>query len=178
MGVVSEVKYAGLDQPDDGTVYQPLPPGARARNVVLRTAIEPRTLVPALQQIMRGLDATVPLSSVLTVDELVARSLQTPRSLSWLVGGFAGVALLLAIVGIYGVMSYYVQQHSKDIGIRMALGGSSSEVLRLIVGQGMSVVASGVAVGLLGAIAATRLMTSLLFGVGAVDASPSSPWLP
>ncbi|MGH9200752.1 MAG: FtsX-like permease family protein, partial [Vicinamibacterales bacterium] len=84
--------------------------------------------------------------------------------MSLLVGGFAIVALILSIVGIYGVMAYYVQQHSKDISIRLALGGSPGDVLRLIVGQGMKVVASGVVVGLLTALVLTRLMSSLLFG--------------
>ncbi len=82
-----------------------------------------------------------------TMDELVARSLERPRSLSMLVGGFAIVALLLSAIGIYGVMAYYVQQHTKDISIRLALGGSPRDVLRLVVGQGMQVVATGVVVG-------------------------------
>jgi putative ABC transport system permease protein len=107
---------------------------------------------------------------VATIDDLIARSLQGPRSLSLLVGSFAIVALILSVVGIYGVMAYYVQQHSKDISIRLALGGSSADVLRLIVGQGMKVVASGVVVGLLTALVLTRLMSSLLFGVGAANA--------
>ncbi len=87
-----------------------------------------------------------------------------------MVASFAIVALVLSIVGIYGVMTYYVQQHSKDISIRMALGGSSRDVLRLIVGQGMAVVASGVVVGVIVALSLTGLMSGLLFGVGAADA--------
>jgi putative ABC transport system permease protein len=100
----------------------------------------------------------------------VTQSLQAPRSMSLVVGGFAGVALLLSIVGIYGVMMYYVQQHTKDISIRLALGGSRGHVLRLVVGQGMTVVASGVMVGVLVALGLTRLLSTLLFGVGAADA--------
>jgi len=106
---------------------------------------------------------------VATLDDLVAESLQMPRSLSLLVGSLALVALTLSIVGIYGIMAYYVQQHSKEIGIRVALGGRPADVLRLIVGQGMKVVASGVIIGLLGALLVTRLMSSLLFHIGAAD---------
>jgi len=179
VGVVSEVKYAGLDKPDQGTVYSPMAGrGARPseqatsrfRYLVLRTAIDPLTVLPSVRQVVRELDPSLPFSSVATEEELVARSLQRPRSLSMLVGGFATVALLLSIVGVYGVMAHYVQQHSKDIGIRLALGGSPADVLRLVVGQGMKIVSSGVGVGLLTALILTRLMSSLLFGIGAADA--------
>ena len=180
VGVVSVVKYAGLDKPDQGTVYTPMAgrgsrpseeATSRFRYLLLRTAIDPVTVLPAVRQVVRELDPSLPLSSAKTIDDLVAESLQMPRSLSVLVGGLAMVALALSIVGIYGVMAYYVQQHSKEIGIRVALGGSPADVLRLIVGQGMKVVASGVVVGLLTALVLTRLMSSLLFGVGAADAS-------
>jgi putative ABC transport system permease protein len=170
VGVVSEVKYAGLDKPDQGTVYWALPPGSRFRYLVVRTGASPSTVAPALRLALRRIDPGLPLSSVATVDELVAGSLQRPRSLSLLVGALAIVALLLSTVGIYGVMAHYVQQHAKDIGIRLALGGGRADVLRLIVGQGMKVVASGVGSGLLAALVATRLIQSLLFGVEALDA--------
>jgi putative ABC transport system permease protein len=179
IGVVSEVKYAGLDKPDQGTVYSPMagrgsPPveGAisRVRYLVLRTRTDAAAVLPAVRQAVRELDASLPFSNVATIDDLIARSLQSPRSLSLLVAALAIVALSLSIVGIYGVMAYYVQQHAKDISIRLALGGSPGEVLRLIVSQGLSVVSSGVGVGLLSALALTRLMASLLFGVGAADA--------
>ncbi|HJR59940.1 MAG TPA: ABC transporter permease [Vicinamibacterales bacterium] len=167
VGVVSEVKYAGLDQPDQGTVYTPL--GSGTRNVLLRTATEPTSVIPALRRIVRELDPTLPVSSIATIDELVAQSLQTPRSLSVLVASLAAIALALSMIGIYGVMSYYVQQHLRDIGIRVALGGRPGDVLRLVLQQGMVVVASGIVVGLLAAFFVTRLMSSLLFGVGATD---------
>jgi putative ABC transport system permease protein len=119
--------------------------------------------------VLRELDPEVPLSSVATIDDLVAQSLERPQSLSMLVASFALVALVLSIVGIYGVMTYYVQQHSKEISIRLALGGTPGEVLRLILGQGMKVVSIGVVVGVFTALGVTRLMASLLFGVGAAD---------
>lgn len=178
VGVVSEVKYDGLESPDQGTVYWPLDPrgsvpanaaSARSRYLMLRTNGDPAGVLPAVREVVRGLDPTLPFSSVATVDDLIAASLQVPRSLSLLVGGFAAVALLLSIVGIYGVMAYYVQQHSKDIGIRLALGGTPRDVLRLVVGQGMKVVAGGVLFGLAGALVLTRLISSLLFGIGGGD---------
>jgi predicted permease len=169
VGVVSEVKYAGLDQPDQGTVYTPL--GSRVRNVFMRTSTDPVTLVPALRAAVRELDAELPVADIATVDDLVGRSLQTPRSLSLLVGSVALVALLLSSVGIYGVMAYYVQQHSRDIGIRMALGGSHRDVFRLVVERGMTVVALGLAVGLAAAFVATRWIATLLFDVSARDAT-------
>ena len=122
-----------------------------------------------MRDAVRGLDPTIPLANAATMDDLVARSLQRPRSLSLLVAAFALIALVVSVVGIYGVMAYYVQQHAKEIGIRVALGGRPRDVLRLVVGHGMAVVAAGVAIGVLAAAALARLMASLLFGVGALD---------
>jgi putative ABC transport system permease protein len=179
VGVVSEVKYAGLDKPDQGTVYWPMAgrgtqpieeTTSRFRYLLLRTESDPQAVLSAVRQVVRELDPGLPFSKVAAMEELVVRSLQRPRSLSWLVGSFAIIALILSIIGIYGVMAYYVQQHLKDISIRLALGGSPRDVLRMIVGQGMTVVASGVIVGSLSALGLTRLMSSLLFGVGAADA--------
>lgn len=170
VGVVSEVKYAGLDRSDEGTVYSPMAPGFRFRFLVLRTGADFSKVLPAVMQVLRGLDPSVPLSNAATIDELVARSLERPRSLSMLVGTVALVALVLSLVGIYGVMAYYVQQHTRDIGIRLALGGRPGDVLRLILGQGMKVVSGGILVGLPGAFLATRLMSGLLFGARAADA--------
>ena len=178
VGVVSEVKYAGLDKPDQGSVYWPMagrrvrPSDAttsRSRYLIVRTATHADALIPSLHQVVRAIDPSLPLSDVATVETLVDQSLQRPRSLSLLVLSLAGVALILSIVGIYGVMAHYVKEHTKDISIRLALGGSAGDVLRLIVGQGMRVVASGVLIGLLVAFAGTRLMASLLFGVSAID---------
>src|SRR6185436_7898885 len=167
VGVVSPVKYAGLDQPDEGTVYTPLDRGglSPSRYIVARTATEPEMLLQSVRGVVRDLDPTLPFSDTATIEELVARSLERPRSLSMLVAGFAIVALMLSTIGIYGVMAFYVQQHTKDISIRLALGGSPGDVLRLVVGQGMHVVATGVVVGVLVAFVGTRLMSTVLFGV-------------
>jgi predicted permease len=171
VGVVGDVKYAGLDRPDEGTVYWPMAPSVPARYVLLRTSVPAPGVLPSVRRVLRELDPSLPLSNVAGTDELVVRSLQRPRSLTFLVGGFAIVALVLSAVGIHGVMSYYVQQHVKDVSIRLALGGSPGDILRLVVGQGMRIVASGVALGLVAALLLSRLVASLLFGVGASDAS-------
>jgi putative ABC transport system permease protein len=171
VGVVADVKYAGVDKADEGTVYTPLAPQERTRFLIIRTTAGLMSVLPAVRQVVRQLDSTVPFSNAATMDELIDRSLQRPRSLSVLVGGFAAIALILSLVGISGVMAFYVQQHAKDISIRVALGGGRRDVLQLIVGQGMKVVVAGVVIGLLSAMAVTRLISSLLFGVNASD-----PW--
>jgi predicted permease len=170
VGVVSEVKYTGLEQQDPGTVYTAMS-GSLVRFFVVRTSLGPASLVSSIRQTVRDLEPAAPLSSVATVEDLVAESLDQPQSLSALVAVFAGVAVLLSIVGIYGVMAYYVQQHAKDIGIRLALGGSVPDVLRLVVGQGMAVVVGGVVLGVVAALGVVRWISSLLFGVGATDAA-------
>jgi predicted permease len=170
VGVVSDVKYAGLDKPDEGSVYQPLAPQTMSRFLIVRTRADAARVLPIVRQTVHELDAGVPLSNAATMEELIDQSLQRPRSLSVLVAAFAAVALILSLVGIYGVMAYYVQQHAKDISIRLALGGRRADVLQLVVGQGMKVVATGIVVGLLTAVASTRLIASLLFGVNAADA--------
>ena len=169
VGVVSDVKYAGLDKPDQGSVYEPINPQSAVRNLLVRTTIDAAAAAPALRAVVRGLDAGVPLSSVATIDELVDGALARPRSLSLLVAALGLAALTLSMVGIYGVMAYYVQQHAKDIAIRLALGGEPGDVFRLVVGRGMTVVAAGVVVGLFASFAATRAMSTLLFGVSAAD---------
>jgi putative ABC transport system permease protein len=168
VGVVTDVKYAGLDQPAEGSVYRPLT-GSRFRNFILRTRTDPHAVIPTVRQMIRELDPSLPLTSVATADELIEDSIERPRVLSLLVGGFAAIALVLSTIGIYGVMAYYVQQHAKEIGIRLALGGSPRDVLRLIVERGMAVIAGGVAVGLAAAFALTRWMSSLLFGISTGD---------
>ncbi|HEX2456107.1 MAG TPA: ABC transporter permease [Vicinamibacterales bacterium] len=180
VGVVSDVKYAGLDKPDDGSVYWPMAgrgnvvpieaATTRFRYLIVRTDRDAMAVLPSVRRIVRDLDPSIPLSSVALIDDLVATSLQSQRSLSMLIAALAIVALVLSTVGIYGVMAYYVQQHAKDISIRLALGGGPADVLHLVVGQGMKVVAAGVALGLLAAVSLTRLMASLLFGVSRTDA--------
>jgi putative ABC transport system permease protein len=168
VGVVSAVKYAGLDKPDEGTVYEPMGPRT-TRMVIVRTNGNPASAMASIRDRIRAFDSGVPLYSVATMDELVDRALDRPRSLSALIAGLAASALVLSIIGIYGVMAYHVQQHTKEIGIRMALGGSRRDVLGLVLGEGMSIVTIGVVAGLGGALTLARLARSLLFGVGSAD---------
>jgi putative ABC transport system permease protein len=126
-------------------------------------------VLPLIRQRIRELEPGAPFSGVATVGELVEQSLGQPRSLAILVGAFALTGLALAVFGIYGVMAYFVQQQSKEISIRMALGGTIAGVLRLLVGNGMKLVALGVAAGLVISLGVTRLTSSLLFGVKPAD---------
>ena len=118
---------------------------------------------------MRELDPSLALSNVATGDDLVAGSLSAPRYLSVLVGMFALAALVLSVVGVYGVMAYFVEQHTRDIGIRLALGGEPSDVRRMVVLQGLRLVAVGVALGVGASFLTSRLLTTVLFDVSATD---------
>ncbi|HXT68734.1 MAG TPA: ABC transporter permease [Vicinamibacterales bacterium] len=168
VGVVSEVKYDGLDAPDRGSVYAPMA-GYSTRFIFVRTERDPGTMVSSLRETIKAASPTAPLTSVATIDELVQQSLESKQSLSFLVAAFAGVALVLAIVGIYGVMSYFVQQHARDISIRMALGGDAGAVLRLVLTHAMRIVVAGVAVGLFAGYGVAQMVSTMLFGVGSSD---------
>ena len=123
------------------------------------------------------MDSTIPLTSVRVFDEYISRSLARPRFNALLLSIFAGTALLLTAIGIYGVMAYSVSQRTNEIGIRMALGAEQSSIFRLVVGQAMTLVGVSLALGLIGAFGATRLLNSLLFGVGHGTRLRSSPSL-
>jgi putative ABC transport system permease protein len=168
VGVVGNVKWTGLEAPEDGTVYFPF---VDLRNAffVLKTSRDPSTLASSLRQAVKELDPGLAVSSMATGDELVSEALSTPRYLSVLIGIFAIAALVLSVVGIYGVMAYFVQQHTRDIGIRLALGGEPSRVRRMVVFHGMRLVLVGVVVGIGAAFVSNRLMASLLFGVSPTD---------
>ena len=168
VGVVGNVKFTGLDEPGLGTVYMPFvdfPNGY----VVLRAAADPVSLAPSLRQAMRELDPNLAVTDISTGDELVASSLIAPRYLGVLIGLFAVTALILSVVGIYGVMAYFVQQHTRDIGIRLALGGEPSAMRRLVVRQGLGLVATGVVAGIVMAFFTAQLLTTQLFGVSPTD---------
>jgi putative ABC transport system permease protein len=136
---------------------------------VARTDGDPLSLVAAVRGEVQAIDKYQPIAHIQTMEELVTRSVSQRRFNMLLMAIFAGVALLLAAVGIYGVMSYSVEQRRHEIGLRMALGARTADVLRLVVGHGMRLVGLGVAIGLAAASAMTRLISSLLFGVRATD---------
>jgi putative ABC transport system permease protein len=170
IGVVSDIRYTGLDGEIEQAVYvsyRQLPPYTAA--LALRGAVDPSSLAPALRNAVREIDPALPVYDVLTMDERLSNSVAARRFNLLLLGGFAALALLLAGVGVYGVISYVVTQRTHEVGVRMALGAQSADVLRLFIKQGMSLALLGVALGLLGAFAFTRVMTSLLFDVSASD---------
>jgi predicted permease len=171
IAVVGNVKHSSLRNEDSPEMYLPrtqIP--FDVMSLVLRTNVsDPATITNAVRAELTTLDATIPLTSVRVFDEYVSRSLARPRFNALLLSIFAGTALLLTAVGIYGVIAYSVSQRTNEIGIRMALGAGQSNIFRLVVGQAMTLVAISVVIGLAGAFAATRLLSSLLFGVGASD---------
>jgi putative ABC transport system permease protein len=170
VGVVGDIRYTGLDGGIEEAVYlsyRQLP--RSGMTLVLRGAMEPSSLAPALRNAVREIDPALPVYDVMTMDERLSNSVASRRFNLLLLGGFATLALLLAGVGVYGVISYLVTQRTHEIGIRMALGAQSADVLRLFIKRGMAMVTLGVALGMIGAVALTRVMRSLLFDVSASD---------
>ena len=170
VGVVGNVKHWSLSEEPQPHVYFSLAqaPGGYL-NVVMRAAGDPATLAPALREAIWSLDRNLAIVGLRTMEERLAQSVARPKLYAVLLAVFAGLALLLATVGIYGVMSYAVTQRTREIGIRIALGARRSHVLGLVVGQGMLLALAGVALGVAGAAAGGRLLESLLYGVSASD---------
>jgi len=137
--------------------------------LVVRTRANPMALVGALPNVVRTVNSSVPVTSIASLEQIVANAVRQPRFNLIVIGLFAGVALALAAVGIYGVISYAVKQRTQEIGIRMTLGAQRSDVLRLVVGQGMKLALAGVALGLAGALALAQVLAKLLFQVKPTD---------
>ncbi|MGA9770169.1 MAG: ABC transporter permease [Blastocatellia bacterium] len=173
IGVVSDVKHFGLNQPEQPAYYglyeQLEMPWKRWMYVVARGDQAMETLARRVKSQIWKIDNRIPVTKVQTMSEVIAASVAEQRFNMLLLGLFAAVAMLLAGVGIYGVMSYSVTQRTHEIGVRMALGASSTDVLRMILGHGALVILAGLGLGLAGAFALTRLMSSLLYGVTATD---------
>jgi len=170
VGIVGDVKQYGLAQPTPLQSYEPYAQMPFSGiTLVVRTTSNPAALTSAIREQVLSLDKDQPISRSTTLDQMLAGSVKQQQFLMTLLGVFASLALILAAVGLYGVMSYAVTQRTHEIGIRMALGANTGMVLGLVMRHGMTLVLIGVVVGLAGSFAATRLMTSLLFGTSATD---------
>ncbi len=170
VGVVGDVRNRALNTEPKPAYYVPqtqIPFSQMA--AVVKTANEPRSLVSAVTKEVAAMDQDIPLFGVKSMEEYLSASVAAPRFSTTLLSIFAGVALVLTIVGLYGVMSYSVAQRTNEIGIRLALGAQSRDVLLMIVKQGSLLIGLGLVIGLTGAYALTRVISSLLFGVTAKD---------
>ena len=170
VGVVGDTK-ASLDKEAGNQTYIPYAqdPTWGSLSLVVRTNSEPAALAGAVREAIRSIDKAVPNYNLKTMNEVVAASAASRRVPMLLLSGFAGVAMLLAMLGIYGVTSYYVTQRTHEIGVRMALGAQIVDVLKLVLSRAMALAAIGIGIGVVGAVALTRYLTTLLFGVKPID---------
>jgi putative ABC transport system permease protein len=180
VGIVADAKNNALTQKAEKEAYVTMRQrtvairtmgAARRMTLTVRTSVEPMNLAAAIRQEVTALDRNVPITEVRTMEQILARVTAQPRFNTILLGIFAAVALALASVGIYGVLSYSVTQRTREIGIRIALGARRGDVVRLVVGQGMLLTLLGLAIGLAASFALTRLMEGLLYEVSATDPS-------
>jgi putative ABC transport system permease protein len=172
VGVVADIKHFGLDLPEQPALYSPYtqaPPWKRWASLVARTQSDPAVMANAVKQQVWKVDPQLPLTRVETMSQVAGESFAARRFNMLLLVIFAALALVLSAVGIYGVMSYAVTQRTQEIGIRMALGARAVDVLQLIISNGMTLIMMGVAIGIVGALALTRLLASFLFGVTPTD---------
>ena len=172
IGVAKDVKQGGIEKPTGAELYVSLDQVALAAptmNVVLRTFLPPAALSRTLERLVREVDPAVPIVRLRDMESVFAESIGRPRLLAQLLGAFAGLALLLAAVGTYGVLSYMATERRREIGIRIALGAGRSSVLALMVKQGLQLTIIGLGVGLAGALGLNRLLASVLFGVRPTD---------
>ena len=175
VGVVGDVKYSGLDSGPGPTVYILYNENAwvtwsREMYLVVRSSGSVPGIVPAIRAQLARIDSSVPLAQVRTMDELLDESLVQQRFRTWLVSGFAGLALLLSAIGLYALISYSVSQRTREIGVRIALGAKRSNVMGVVLREGLQLLSFGLLLGLLGALLATRVMRSLLYSTSATDA--------
>jgi putative ABC transport system permease protein len=173
VGVVGDVRQGGLAGEQRLEMYVPYRQETRGfvapRDLIVRTSSDPEALAAAVRQQVWAVDKDQPVSNVRTMEQVLSAAVSRERFQMLLLGLFAALALLLAAVGIYGVMSYVVTQRTHEIGVRMALGARAGDVLRLVIAQGMRLALVGVGLGLGAALAVTRLMSGMLYGVSSTD---------
>ncbi|HEY6401867.1 MAG TPA: ADOP family duplicated permease, partial [Blastocatellia bacterium] len=173
IGVVADVKRYGLENEARPEIYYPILQDAYVREIslVIRTAGDPLKLAPAARRQVREIDANMPLMDVMSMEQRLAESVEPRRFQMLLFGAFALLALVIAMVGVYGVISYAVSQRTHEIGVRIALGAQAGDILQMVVWRGMRLTLIGVALGLAAALALARVMRNLLFQVSATDPS-------
>lgn len=170
LGVVSNVWHSSLEAAAEPEMYFPLAQATQGSvEMVVRTTQPPEAMASEIQRALQSVDANLPVRDFRTLEGIVAQSVSPRRFVMLLLGGFAGLALLLAALGIYGVISFSVAQRTQEIGIRLALGAQAADVLKLVLGQGAKLIFRGVVLGLLMAFLLAQVMRSMLFGVSATD---------
>jgi ABC-type antimicrobial peptide transport system permease subunit len=172
VGVAGDVRQSSPESPPASELYMPLaqhPYYANEVQVVLRTAVEPGSITGALRKLVRATNPEIAMKFQ-TMDAMVADSIAKPRLRLFLVGMFAGLALVLAMIGVYGVMSYVVTERTPELGLRVAMGAVPQDILTLVLGRAVQLAGGGLAIGALLSIAFGRLIESMLFGVAARDA--------
>src|SRR5258705_8137287 len=174
VGVVGDVRQMGLDVPVKAEMYFPYQQSNEhlfytPRDLVLRTTGNPKSVIGAVREAIHASDSDQPISNIATMEEVLGHEAGQRRLGMILISAFAALALLLASLGIYSILAYFVSQHRNEIGVRMALGASPQRIVWLVLKKGMSLTIVGVGIGLLASFALTRLMSSLLFGVRPAD---------
>jgi putative ABC transport system permease protein len=174
VGIVGDVRQMGLDEPVKAEMYMPYQqvtdwPFFAPRDLAIRTSGDTSNVVSSVRQIIREVDPDQPISNIATMSEVLGVEAEQRRMGMIMLAAFAGLALLLASLGIYGVLAYFVTQHTNEIGVRIALGASRTNILALVLKKGMGLTLLGIAIGVAASVALTRLMSSLLFGVKAAD---------
>jgi putative ABC transport system permease protein len=169
IGVVGDVRSTALNQ-ESPTLYYPLASRVwPVMDVVVRSKVQPETLLPTIRQKVRETDSQLALTKVRTMDQWLGNGAAQPRLNTVLLSVFAAIALLIAAIGIYGVLSYSVNQRTSELGLRMALGATPRRILALVISEGITVVMIGILVGIVGALAMGRAVSSLVFGVTVRD---------
>jgi predicted lysophospholipase L1 biosynthesis ABC-type transport system permease subunit len=176
VGVVEDAHYRGLQSAAEEVVYWPAtigpaeePVPTRGMDVTIRTSGDPRALVDVLRREVAALNPRIPVSNPRPMEEVFGAAMARTSFTMTLLGAASGIALLLGLVGIYGVISYVVAQRTREIGVRMALGATAPAIRQMVIRQSLLLSVSGVGIGLLGAAALSRAMSTILFGVSAID---------
>ncbi|HEU5452537.1 MAG TPA: FtsX-like permease family protein, partial [Terriglobales bacterium] len=170
VGIIADVRQESLDKAPYAEMLLPYAQSPRtSMDIVIRTSARPETLIAAARNEVHALDSNLPVYNIHTLNEVTALSLSDRSFQTWLLGSFAGLALLLAAIGIYGVMAQAVAQRTSEFGIRMALGAQPRQILSMVLGNALRLVAIGVAAGLAASLILTRFLRSFLYGVSAND---------